>query len=226
MTTDRPRLLAADEVATYLSAVAWLIELLRHDDVASVWDGPSALAHYTVGGVAAHAVQGGLLRLEQLLADPEPSGGRVVLVGEYFGPNRMADPGDDDPLFALLRARAEEFARQGPGAVAAACMASRDELARVLPQARADRAMPSARVPEGRAPLSDYLRTRVLEVIVHGDDLAASVSGWSAPDPPPAAVEVCLALCVDLARARVGGVATLRAFTRAERAHPGALRVL
>ena len=210
----------------YLDAVAWLIDLLGNGDLASVWDGPSALAHYTVGGLAAHAVHGGALRLEQLLREPEPSGGRAVGVGEYFGPNRIGDSGDDDPLFASLRAGAEEVGRQGRGAVVAACTASRDGLARLLPLSPADRAMPSARVPDGQAPLSDYLRTRVLEVIVHGDDLVASVSGWRAPDPPAAAVEVCLSLCVDLARARVGDVAALRAFTRAERAIPGALRVL
>jgi len=37
---------------------------------------------------------------------------------------------------------------------------------------------------------------------------------------------VCLLVCVELARARVGDIAALRAFTRSERAAPDALRVL
>jgi hypothetical protein len=219
-------LLSSSEIATYLDAIEWLIALVRSDEVASAWDQPSALAHYTTGGVAAHAVQGGVLRLEALLGEPEPIGSRVVKVGEYFGPNRMADPGDDDALFAALRTSAEEFAQQGTAGLITACLASRDELARLLPQSRADRAVPSVRVPDGQVPLADYLRTRVLEVVVHGDDLAASVAGWRPPDPPPEAVGVCLNVCVDLARARVGDLGALRAFTRAERSTPGALRVL
>ncbi|HVB90729.1 MAG TPA: maleylpyruvate isomerase N-terminal domain-containing protein [Acidimicrobiales bacterium] len=225
MTSAGPTRLAAGAVATYLGAVDWLIALLQSGEVASSWDEPSALARYSVGGVAAHAVQGGVLRLEQLLNEPEPPG-RVVTVAEFFGPNRLAGPDDDDPLFALLRAGAEEFSRRGPVAVVARCVTCRDALARELPMERADRGVSSVRVPDGRVPLADYLRTRVLEVVVHGDDLLASVSGLGAPDPPPEAVGVCLNLCVDLARARAGDVETLRAFTRAERTTPGTLRVL
>ncbi|HEY2213594.1 MAG TPA: hypothetical protein VGH31_00965, partial [Acidimicrobiales bacterium] len=67
---------------------------------------------------------------------------------------------------------------------------------------------------------------RILELIVHGDDLVASIPGLRVPDPPAAAIDVCVSVCLELARARVGDVAVLRAFTRAERAEEGALRVL
>jgi hypothetical protein len=82
------------------------------------------------------------------------------------------------------------------------------------------------RIAGGVVSLRDYIRTRVLEVVVHGDDLVASVKGCDTPDPPPAAVEVCLELCLDLARAQLGDRTALRAFTRAERADPDALRIL
>jgi hypothetical protein len=220
------QLLSQEDVTTYLLAVDWLMGLVGSPQVASLWEEPSALANYTVGGVAAHAVQGGLMRLEQLLKKPQPSGLRTVEVGEYFGPNRLSEPGHDDALFVRLRAGAEEFALQGQSEIVSTGLTSREALAVTLPQQPAHRAVPSVRVPEGQVPLADYLRTRVLEVVVHGDDLAASVVGWRPPDPPPDAVAVCLGVCVDLARFRVGDVATLRAFTRAERAIPGALRVL
>jgi hypothetical protein len=74
--------------------------------------------------------------------------------------------------------------------------------------------------------LSDYLRTRVLEVIVHGDDLASSVPAMRVPVPPPDAVGVSLGVCMELARERIGDLASLRAFTRMERALPDALRIL
>ena len=82
------------------------------------------------------------------------------------------------------------------------------------------------RVSGAQTSLREYLRTRVLELVVHGDDLVCSVPGLAAPDPPPGSLEVSLAVCLELAQARVGGLAALRAFTRSERALPGALRVL
>jgi hypothetical protein len=83
-----------------------------------------------------------------------------------------------------------------------------------------------ARIPGGTSTAADYLPTRVLEVVVHGDDIVASVAGLHHPGPPPEAMDVCLGLCLELARAQSGDVGALRAFTRAERADPGALRIL
>jgi hypothetical protein len=76
----------------------------------------------------------------------------------------------------------------------------------------------------GATPLETYLRTRVVELVVHGDDLSASVG--LAYEVPAAAAEVTLGVCLELARARSGDLAVVRAFTRRERADPGTLRVL
>jgi hypothetical protein len=214
------------EVDTYLSAVDWLTMLLARDEIAQAWNEPSALSRYTTGGVAAHGVYAGVIRPVQLLGAPEPAGDHHVKVADYFGPNRVEEPEDDDPLFTMLREGAEKTARKGVARLLATCQAARAELAEVLPMTPSDRAVAVARIPGGSSSASDYLRTRVLEVVVHGDDLVASVEGFQAPDPPPAAMDVCLALCVELARAQPGDVGALRAFTRAERADPGALRVL
>jgi hypothetical protein len=218
--------LAPAEVATYLAAVDWLAAMIGQPEVAAAWDRPSALAKYSVGGVAAHAVQGGLLRLEGLLREPAPPIVRAVTLADYFGPNRVGHPDDDDPLFVALRAGSEAMARRGPDALVATAGEARAALSDRLRHSEADRPVAVARIPGGTTPLSDYLRTRVLEVVVHGDDLVASVEGLRAPEPPAAAVEVCLLVCVELARARVGDIAALRAFTRSERAAPDALRVL
>jgi mycothiol maleylpyruvate isomerase-like protein len=212
-------------VDAYLGAVDWLRSILGRSEVADAWAEPSAVAEYTVGGVAAHAVHG-VLWLEQLLRDSEPAGLRKVSIAEFFGTNRVEGSVDGDPFSASLRAAAEAFARTGPPVVAAACTASRDELVSLLSAARADRAVPVVRVAGGQVSLQDYLRTRVLEVVVHADDVACSVPGLLVADPPPAAIEVGLGVCLEMARARAGSVATLRAFTRAERAEPDALRIL
>jgi hypothetical protein len=152
--------------------------------------------------------------------------GHLVTLADFCGPNRVAQPDDDDPLFAVLRAGAEEVALEGQAALLERCRSARSTLAVRLPTIPANRAVPVVRIAGGVVSLRDYLRTRVLEVVVHGDDLVASVKGCDAPDPPPAAVEVCLELCLELARAQLGDLAALRAFTRAERADPDALRIL
>lgn len=206
-----------------MGAVDWLRGIVTRSEVVDSWSQPSAVARYTVGGVAAHAVHG-VLWLEQVLKDVEPVGLIRVEVPDYMGLNRVEGE-DDDPFGASLRSAAEAFAQTGAHIVAAALTVSRDELATLLSGATASRAVPVIRVPGAYAPLSEYLPTRILEAIVHGDDLASSVVGLQVPDPPSAAIAVCLGVCMELARARIGDLATLRAFTRVERAIPDAIRV-
>jgi hypothetical protein len=165
-----------------------------------------------------------VLWLEQVLKDAEPSGLRRVTVPEYMGLNRV-DGESDDPFGASLRSAAEAFAETGAHIVAAALTVSRDELVTLLGAASASRAVPVIRVAGAYAPLSEYLPTRILEAIVHGDDVASSVPSLQFPDPPPRAVAAGLEVCMELARARVGDREALRAFTRDERAIPDALRV-
>jgi hypothetical protein len=215
--------LPREEVDAYVGAVDWLRGILFRSEVAECWRQPSAVARYTVGGLAAHAVHG-VLWLEQVLKDAEPAGLRRVKVPEYMGLNRV-DGENDDPFGASLRSAAEAFAETGAHIVAAALTVSRDELVTLLDAVPAARAVPVIRVAGAYAPLSEYLQTRILEAVVHGDDVASSVPGLQVPDPPPGAVAASLEVCVELARARVGDLESLRAFTRAERAIPDALRV-
>jgi Mycothiol maleylpyruvate isomerase N-terminal domain len=217
--------LSREEVDTYLAAVGWLRDIVARSEVADAWCQSSVLEQYTVGGVAAHAVHG-VLWLQQVLNDAEPVGLRRVTVGEFFGANRVDDAEDGDRLSASLRTAAEAFAQTGAPLVSAACTASRDELVAMLSTVSSTRPIPIIRVPGGQVPLCEYLPTRILEAIVHGDDVVCSVPGLHVPDPPPPAVAVSLEVCVQLARARVGDLGSLRAFTRAERSQPGALRVL
>jgi hypothetical protein len=215
--------LSREEVDVYLGAVDWLRGIVSRPEVVDAWDQPSVVAHYTVGGVAAHAVHS-VLWLEQLLKDAEPVGLRRVTVAEYLGLNRIQGE-IDDPFGASLRSAAESFARTGAHIVAAALAVSRDQLAMLLSKAPGSRAIPVIRVAGAFAPLSEYVPTRILEAIVHGDDVACSVPNLEVSGPPRAAVAACLNVCMELAQARVGDLESLRAFTRAERAIPEALRV-
>ncbi len=217
--------LPLEAVDAYLGAVDWLRGLLGRSEVVGAWPEPSAIAGYTVGGVASHAVHS-VLWLEQLLKDVEPVGLRTVTLLEYFGPNRVEGSGDSDPFSASLRAAGEAFAQTGPEIVIAACVTARDELVGLLTNASAARPVPVVRVPGGQVPLAQYLRTRVLEVVVHGDDVVCSVAGMNVVGPPPDTVETCMDVCLELARARTGDLPVLRAFTRRERAERDVFLVL
>ena len=65
--------------------------------------------------------------------------------------------------------------------------------------------------------LEDFLTTRLLELVIHTDDLAVSV-GVPTPQAPDSAYERVIALLTQLAVRRHGQVAVLRALSRAERA--------
>jgi hypothetical protein len=73
--------------------------------------------------------------------------------------------------------------------------------------------------------LDDYLVTRLIELLVHTDDLAVSV-GLPSPDFPLAASRPAIAALVDVAILRHGDDAVLRALSRRERDAVDALRVL
>jgi hypothetical protein len=217
--------LSLEAVDAYLGAVDWLRGLLGRSEVVGAWPEPSAITGYTVGGVASHAVHS-VLWLEQLLKDVEPVGLRSVTLLEYFGPNRVEGSDDTDPFSASLRAAGEAFAQTGPEIVIAACVTARDELVGLLTDASAARPVPVVRVPGGQVPLGQYLRTRVLELVVHGDDVVCSVAGMTVASPPPDTVATCMDVCLELARARTGDFPVLRAFTRRERSEKDVFLVL
>src|SRR5580658_962442 len=147
--------LSREVIDSYLGAVDWLRGVLRRAEVTEHWAKASAVADYTVGGVAAHAVHS-VLWLDQLLKDSEPEGLRQVSIAEFFGPNRDDGEGGLDPFSVSLRTAAEAFARAGASTVMSACTASRDELVALLTEASATRAVPVVRVPGAQVTLADY----------------------------------------------------------------------
>jgi hypothetical protein len=73
--------------------------------------------------------------------------------------------------------------------------------------------------------LDDYLPTRLVETVVHADDLAVS-TGAARVDFDPRAFDVVIDVLVGTARGRHGDLAVVRALTRRERDDVEALRVL
>jgi uncharacterized protein (TIGR03083 family) len=192
MTGVRDDFLAASRAAT---------KLLRDPAVAAGWEGPSALAEFSVAGLAGHLAYQ-VLALRDILASPPPT--------EWIGAELDAD------INVRIRTGGEAVAADGPQALAVQVDAALDELATSL-LAEPNRPV---RIPlwgPWSLLLDDLMVTRLMEIAVHSDDLAVSV-GLDAPPLPQGAVDTVVDLLARLAVRRHGPTAVIRAFSRAERA--------
>jgi hypothetical protein len=212
-------------VAAFRSAADSSGELLRSAPVAERWTDGSALEGVTVGGLAAHMV-GATLRLERVLADPPPDGSPLVTLAGCYGLNLVDDRAQlDTGLHPLIRADGEKRAAIGPEAVAGKFAAVVSGLLPRLAVESDERLVPMLQPPGAATTLRVYVITRIIELVVHSDDLAVSVGSVGIPLPREAA-DVVMAAFVELARERSGDLAVMRAFTRRERQAPDILRVL
>lgn len=205
MTTTAERYLAAGQAAA---------GLVSDPAVAGRWAGPSALANMTVGALAGHLARQ-ILNVEALLAQDACVDPPISLLEHYA---RSAWPGaaPDDPANVSIRQGSAAEAVSGPAALAERTGAALARLGESLPDTDPGRVV---LVPWGPWPLTleDFLTTRMMEIAVHDDDLAASV-GLPAPALPDEVSDVVVVLLARLAVRRHGPVAVIRAFSRAERA--------
>ncbi|MFN8036290.1 MAG: maleylpyruvate isomerase N-terminal domain-containing protein [Acidimicrobiia bacterium] len=205
--------------ATYLEAATTAVNLLANPAVGGRWDEPSACDGMSVGALAAHLSRS-LTQVEAGLAEPVPTG-RLVDAVEYYMSiaDQLLEPGSD--VNRSVVARAEAQAAPGCSAVVAR---ARDVLARLREEL--DAAAPDRTVVALGQPmlLDEYLRTRVVELVVHLDDLGVSL-GIEPVVVAPAAHGEALALLLAIARERSGDLMVLRALTRRDRTTGDPLRV-
>lgn len=205
---------------TFLDAGRVAAELLARPEVERAWDSPSALPELTVRGLAGH-----LLRatgsVAAYLDRAEPDGEPVSAAGYYV--QAVAEPDIHSEVHRAIRQRGEQEATGGYESV-------RDrsyELLETL-RARLDAEPPERKVRAYQdivLTIDDYLVTRLIELVVHVDDLAVSV-GLPTPELPREATALAIEALVEVARLKHGDTAVLRALTRRERDEVGALRVL
>lgn len=214
-----------DWLTPFVEATELAVQVMSHRTVADRWGEASALEGLTVGGVAAH-LYGATRRFELALDEELPDPPKVVRLPDFYGHNRIDDRSDlDAGWHPLLREDAEKRASYGPEAVS---QRFRDLVSRLtdrLPGEAPERLVPIWTIAGGVTPLSMYVVTRVVELVVHSDDLAASVD-LPPLAVPPAAASTALAAFVDMARHRSGDLAVVRAFARRERSDADVLRVL
>lgn len=206
-----------------LEAVAVAGDVLCDDRVTGAWEDPSALEGMVVGALAGHLVRASTT-VRDALAKAAPSGDRPLLdaAGYFLSIEGLGGDLDSD-LHAGIRARAAAAASDGPTAVLGRWRDAARDLARRLGETAPGRPV---EVFGGRAlAIEDYLDTRLIEVVVHTDDLAASV-GLPAPAFAEDATGRVIACLVEIARRRHGDLAVIRAMVRRERDGVDALRVL
>jgi hypothetical protein len=213
-------------VDAFLAALDGARPLVAAAEVDTAWEWPSALSDLTVGALAAHLVSavGGI---DSFLDLPVPDDVEIVALHSYY--SGVAVPAS---LRDALNAYVSEVARAGSVAVLAQFDEIRERLGARLPVESSDRLMriPSRESPQGEGPggrymhLGDFLIARVVEVVVHSDDLAASVS---LPSPTFSAEvgDAVISHFIDVCRRRHGDTAVVRAFTRRERDTVHALRM-
>jgi Mycothiol maleylpyruvate isomerase N-terminal domain len=198
----------------FLIAVDSVVDLLDRPEVADGWGTPSALAEWSVGGLAAHLADQAVFGHSLLTA--EESASPPIPLDEHYLRAAWVTAEVGDEVNVGIRAGGERAAAAGPDALRARVLAVRDELPAVFAATQPERAV---LIPwQGWAlRRDDFLTTRMMEITVHGDDLAASV-GVPPPALPDAVLGPVLGLLTRLAVRRHGQSAVVAALSRAERA--------
>lgn len=214
----------ADVVDVFLAAGQALVDVLDQLRPSS-WDEPSAVQDYTEGGLAAHSARA-IETVERYLAGPAPPRHASVVDAAGYFADVLGDHDPHDSAFHVaVRERATTAAARGPAAVAADARDALERLRGQLPAIRGDR--PLAVRDDIATTVDEYLRTRIVELVVHVDDLLAGAAGSAVAPPhlPDAAWQVAAEVLAGVAVRRVGGAATVRSLARAER-HPAPVRAL
>ena len=198
----------------FLAAVDSIAELLARPEVADRWEQPSALAEWSVGGLAAHLADQGPLAVA--LIGAEESDDEPISLDEHYRRAAWVGAAIDDEVSGDIRVGGERGAGVGRDALLAQVREAREELPGLLAASSPDRRV---LVPWQGWTLrrDDFLTIRMMEAAVHSDDLAVSV-GVPAPELPESVLAPVLALLTRLAVRVHGQSAILSALSRAERA--------
>jgi hypothetical protein len=142
-------------------------------------------------------------------------GNSAVPVLEHYTRNTWVTSGIDDGDNVRIRRQGEQAAAGTTAqALANEVDAALVELRRVVPAEPVDRVVD---LHDWGLTVDDFLLTRVMELVVHTDDLAVSL-GVATPEMPASATEATIQLLARIAAWRHGPLAVVRALARRERA--------
>ncbi|WP_028047147.1 maleylpyruvate isomerase N-terminal domain-containing protein [Cellulomonas sp. URHE0023] len=198
----------------FLQAGAVALGLVTLPEVAAHWTEPSALTGLSTGALACH-LGNQVVRAAELLprtTDQQP----LETVDEHYARSAWVTAEPEDPV--MDRTSDEDLAVAGAAALRERVTSHLDVVRELLARGAASEVVP---VPWQGWSLrrDDFLLTRMLEVVVHGDDLAVSV-GVPTPQFPDALFAPVRDLLVRLAVHRHGQSAVVSTLARSERGKP------
>jgi mycothiol maleylpyruvate isomerase-like protein len=208
---------AVDRTAVVRAADA-IVELVSRPEVAAQWNRESSCPGMSVGGLTWHLVSQPGMVVSLLGAGPAAgTGSETVDVLEHYARARWVSEDVDGETNRAIREAADTQASDGPEATAALLLRARAGLDAVLAAAPATTFVPW----QGWSlATDDFIVTRLMETVVHADDLAASID---VPTPAfdTSVLDPVLRLLTALALRRHGQDAVLRTLTRPQRAPAG-----
>lgn len=199
---------------SFVAAARIALDLASAPEVRGAWREESACAGMTVGGLAHHLVHQAVNTVRLLEMDPvaEPP----IELLDHYARAAWVRSGPEDEANVTIREGSDAAAAEGADTVLEIASAAIDALPRAL---EGHRLPDQVRIPWQGWSLTtaDFLVTRAMEIVVHSDDLAASV-GLATPEFPDDVVEAVLGLLTGVAVRRHGQAAVVRALSRPQRA--------
>ena len=193
-----------------IEAVEAAAAMIGRDEVAARWDEPSALAGMTVGALCAHLVRAAgavLAYLDRTDPTARPDGALLTPV-TYF------HAAIDSPIHERIKEVSATEATAGPARWRPRCAEVAASMRIRFAEEPTDRLV--AALGGRMLSLDDFCRTRLIEVLVHLDDLAASV-GVPCPDTSEEGRAIVIDILIGIARMQHGDWAVLHALARDER---------
>lgn len=199
--------------AAVVRAVDSLVDLVASPAVAAAWDRESALPGMTVGGLTRHLVSQPECAVEFLGTSPPAHVQTVSLMDYYARVDWLGAPVEAEENTSI-RDDFNELAAPGASDSLAILERSRSELPTAISAAG-----PTTYVPWQDCALNrdDFLVCRLLEIVVHTDDLSVSLD-LSTPRFDPEVLDPVLGLMAALSQRRHGQDSVVRSLARSERA--------
>ena len=198
----------------FVTACRTAYKLASAPEIAAKWDVESACAGMTVGGLTHHLLTQAK-HVARFLGQPPTTHDPIPLLDHYAGAAWVtAEP--DDEANTSIRDEGNVAAEAGRDAVLAEVEPLIEQLPDLL---RTPREPDTIFIPwQGWAlTTDDFLVTRSMELMVHSDDLAASV-GLATPDFPDTIAAHVVDLLGGVAMRRHGQAAVVRTLSRPQRA--------